>query len=297
MYDNDIHTISLAASTLARYAKGMNWSSLRALGLSSALFFIAPHVAAAESPAASSSTTPSPPAALPPPPAPEDSAPETTPSETSASRDPLTAETAGPDKPIEPVVPIPTMATPQKGLPRLRIEADRPGVRLMRIDRVMSDEMGEGMLVKSVCAAPCDQVIDGRKRQTFFFGADGMVPSRGFRLSRLDGDIVAHVHGGSIVARQVGFLFGAFGGAAMLGGATMLGVGYTKSESHLSNEGKVVEGPNPTLTTGGFIVLGAGAAMITTAIVLVLTAKTKIMLTHAGNHSPRVAFEGGVLRF
>jgi hypothetical protein len=279
----------------------MKWSSMGALWTSSILVWASPYAVAAEppriDPSTAPSSTPSPSAS--PPPAPEDSALQ--PSDTAPPEGPSTAEGPLPDKPAEPVTLTAPMALPQKGLPRLRIEADRPGVRLLRIDRVMSDEMGEGILVKTVCTAPCDQVIDGRKRHTFFFGADGMVPSRGFRLSRLDGDLVAHVRGGSIIARQTGFLFGGFGGVAVLGGISMLGVGYTRNDAHLSNEGKVVEGPNTNLTTGGFITLGVGAVMVTTAIILVLTAKTKITLMHAHadaeQKSARITFEGGGLRF
>jgi hypothetical protein len=201
-----------------------------------------------------------------------------------------------PDKPAD-IAPAPTAPIPQKGLPRLHIDADRPGVRLLKISRVMSDNEGEGMLVKTICTAPCDQVIDARKRQTIFFGAEGMVPSRGFKLAPLEGDIVAHVHGGNIVARQLGFLLGAVGGVAMLGGATMLGVGYSQNSAHLSNEGKIVQGPNPTLTTGGLITLGVGTAMVTTAIILVLTAKTHITLVHADDKSARITFDHGVFRF
>lgn len=253
-----------------------------------------PNRAAAEPPPASppiaADSVPSPPAA--------DgtahvTAPETTPAEPPA---PPVVETTVPDKPAD-LPPKPELSIPQKGLPRLRIDADRAGVRLMRIERAMSDDMGEGILVKTVCAAPCDQVIDARKRQTFFFGADGMVPSRGFKMAKLDGDIIAHVRGGSIVARQMGFLIGGFGGAAVLGGATMLGVGYAQNGTHLSNEGKIVEGPNPTLTAGGFIALGIGVAMVTTAIVLVATAKTRITLVHADDKAALIRFDRGAFRF
>ncbi len=256
-----------------------------------------PNAAAAEPPPPSPVL--SPPTVIepvPPPPAADVTAPAAIADETLPSAPSPVVETTLPDKPAN-VPPAPDESIPKKGLPRLRINADMEGVRLMRIERAMSDDMGEGILVKTICAAPCNQVIDARKRQTFFFGADGMVPSRGFKLSRLDGDIVADVHGGSIVARQIGFLLGAFGGAAVLGGATMLGMGYANSGAHLSSEGKVVEGPNPTLTTGGFIVLGVGAAMVTTAIVLVVTAKTKITLMHADDKSARISFERGAFRF
>jgi hypothetical protein len=269
------------------------YESALAVGLT----FIARFSVAAEPPPDSPAASADAPAS---PPAPENAAPATPAPDTSA---PTTArpEQPLPDKLADDAAPVP-IATPaeppaKKGLPRLRIEADRPGVRLLRIDRVMSDEMGEGMLVKTVCTAPCNEVIDGRKRQTFFFGAEGMVPSRGFRLARLDGDIVAHVNGGSIVARQFGFLFGGFGGAAMLGGATMLGVGYSRNGTHLSSEGKVVEGPNTTLTTGGFITLGVGAALVTTAVILVVTAKTKITLVQANEQTAGLSFENGALRF
>lgn len=202
-----------------------------------------------------------------------------------------------PEKTVESAPEQPPLPLSTKGLPRLHIEANRSHVRLMRIERVMSDDAGEGILVKSVCTMPCDQVIDGRRRQTFFFGAEGMVPSRGFRMANMQGHVVARVDGGSIVARQTGFLLGGFGGAAMLGGITMLGVGYGLGGTHLSSEGKIVEGPNPNLTTGGFVTLGIGAALVTTAVILVLTAKTKITLFQAEDASARVSFEMGQLRF
>lgn len=220
--------------------------------------------------------------------------PETPTTETSPVAKPLPSL---PEKPVESAPAQPPVPAPTKGLPRLHIEANRAHVRLMRIERVMSDDAGEGILVKTICTMPCDQVIDGRRRQTFFFGAEGMVPSRGFRLASLQGNVVARVDGGSIVARQTGFLLGGFGGAAMLGGATMLGVGYGLSDTHLSSEGKIVEGPNPNLTTGGFVTLGIGAALVTTAVILVMTAKTKITLFQADDASARVSFEMGRLRF
>jgi len=265
----------------------------RALVPLSLLLAAYPNPATAEPPPAGPSafSAPSPPPPLPDVPTPTPSVAETAPSDA-----PTAVDKPAPDKPAA-VAPVPNVPVPQKGLPRLHIDAHRFAVRLMRIDRALSDDMGEGILVKTVCRAPCDQLVDGRKRQTFFFGAEGMVPSRGFKLARLDGDIVAHVHGGSLVARQVGFLLGGFGGAAVLGGATMLGVGYAQNGAHLSNEGKVVDGPNSNLTTGGIIVLGVGVAMVTTAIVLVATAKTRITLVHAEDKSALVTFERGAFRF
>ncbi len=223
------------------------------------------------------------------------------PPSSSATAPPATPQDSSSMPPVSDIIPPPVQppAAPpsSKGMPRLHIEADRPGVRLLRIERAMSDDMGEGILVRNVCTAPCDQVIDAKKGQTFFFGADGMVPSRGFKLSRLEGNLVARVDGGSLVGRQLGYLFGGFGGAAMIGGAAMLAAGYGGSGTRLNAEGKVEEGANSNLTTGGAITLGVGTALVVTAVVLVVTAKTKITLLQDENKSARVTLEMGTLRF
>ncbi|MDC3981352.1 hypothetical protein [Polyangium jinanense] len=217
-----------------------------------------------------------------------------------------TAPPSGIAKPEEPPPPAPPPAAepakepaqePGKGTPRIHIEADRPGVKLLRISGVVSDRAGEGIFVRTACEAPCDRIVDGRKDQVFFFGADGMVPSRGFVLSNVGGDVVAHVNGGSFFGRQLGFLFGGFGGAAVLGGAIMLGIGYSADGATLNNEGKVTQGENRALTTGGFVTLGVGAAMVATGITLVLLNKTEIKLVQATPKSAGVRLQMGRIVF
>jgi len=219
------------------------------------------------------------------PPIPEAASPEAPP-----------AGIAPPVNPTPQAPPPSEVARPEKGAPRLHIEADRPGVRLFRIERAISNDMGEGLLIRTACAAPCDKVVDGRKGQTFFFGAEGMVPSRGFLLQPISGDVTARIFGGSFIARQVGFLLAGFGGAGALGGGIMLGVGYN-AKGTLSSGGKVQDGQNSALTTGGFIALGVGAAMVATGITLVLTNKTRISLVQASPTSAGVWLEGGTLVF
>jgi len=203
--------------------------------------------------------------------------------------------------PVPPPPPPPAPAAPsarsQRGAPRVHIEANQPGVRLLRIERVISNEAGEGMLVRTACDAPCDKIVDGRRGQTFFLGASGMVPSRGFKLAGIEGDVVARVSGGNFAARQVGFLLGGFGGAAMIGGAIMLGFGYGATGTTLSADGKVVEGENTGLTTGGFVALGVGTAMVATAIILVATNRTSVELVPASARSAGLRLEMGALRF
>ncbi|MDI1477356.1 hypothetical protein [Polyangium sp. y55x31] len=216
-----------------------------------------------------------------------------------------TAPPSGIAKPEEPPLAAPPAAEPAKeaaeapgkGTPRIHIEADRPGVKLLRISGVVSDRAGEGIFVRTACEAPCDRIVDGRKDQVFFFGADGMVPSRGFLLSNVGGDVVAHVDGGSFLGRQLGFLFGGFGGAAVLGGAIMLGIGYSADGATLNSEGKVTQGENKSLTTGGFVTLGVGAAMVATGITLVLLNKTEIKLVQATPKSAGVRLQMGRIVF
>lgn len=169
-------------------------------------------------------------------------------------------------------------------------------MKLLRIDGVISDDEGEAILVRTACVAPCDKVVEGRKGQSFFVGAPGMMPSRGFGLESYHDDLTVHVDGGSMAARQGGYLASALGGVAMAGGGIMLAFGYGGSDSRLS-DGKIVEGRNPALTTGGFVAIGAGAAVLATGIVLVATNSTSIELVSATPRSAGVRFEGGRVVF
>jgi hypothetical protein len=189
----------------------------------------------------------------------------------------------------------PRPAPPAKGAPRVHIETDEPGVRLLRIDGVISDDLGEAILTRTACTAPCDQIIDGRKGQMFFVGAPDMVPSRGFRLNEHSGELTARVDAGSMAARQGGFLLAGFGGAALIGGVVMLGFGYGGAAS--TSGGKVVDTRNQAATTGGFIALGAGAALVATGIVLVLTSRTSVDLVPGSARSAGVRLDRGRVLF
>ncbi|AKT37901.1 uncharacterized protein CMC5_020440 [Chondromyces crocatus] len=192
-----------------------------------------------------------------------------------------------------PTPPTPPAPPPvKKGTPRVHIDADRPGVRLLRIDGVISDREGEALLVRTACEAPCNRVVEGKKGQSFFVGAPGMIPSRGFGLEDYQDDVTVRVDGGSMAARQIGYLASALGGVAMAGGGIMLAYGYGGSDSRLSN-GRIVEGRNEALTTGGFITLGAGAAVLATGIVLAVTNSTSIEIVPTTQRSTGLKFERG----
>jgi hypothetical protein len=112
-------------------------------------------------------------------------------------------------------------APPVLGAPRLHIELTRPAdVKLLEITgkfTMVNYRTGFSSITTSrpVCAAPCDQVIDGRQGQSFYFDGDGIIKSREFSLTNYSGDIVARVSPGRVGLRVGGVVTMALGGAAI----------------------------------------------------------------------------------
>lgn len=246
---------------------------------------------AADPPAAEAPVVPppaalTPPEAAPPPPPPPAEAPPTPP--------PVAAPQAAPAAPNG----APDGAAPAagKGMPRVHIEADRENVRLMRIDAIYSGLDGEGIMVHPVCKAPCDEVVDAREGHTYFLAGPGMIPSRGFRLKNTTGDVTARVDGGSATARNTGWLLAGFGGAALVGGAILLPMGLAGNPV-LGSDGNVAQDDRTAMTTGGAIALGAGAALVATGVVMIVTSKTSLELVRGKDRSAGVRLENGRIVF
>ncbi|AKT44064.1 uncharacterized protein CMC5_083020 [Chondromyces crocatus] len=154
------------------------------------------------------------------------------------------------------------------GVVRFRIDADEPGVelyqRLAPGVGVAAVEPEGTWTTFLVCAAPCDQTIDGRAGQHFFFGGEGFSNSSTFRLDKQTGSITAHVRPAKTILRNLGLGF-TFGGAtAALGGGFALGYGVLKS--------------NETIAVGGSISLGIGLAHLIPGILLLAMSGTRFTL-------------------
>ncbi|UQA62621.1 hypothetical protein [Polyangium aurulentum] len=177
---------------------------------------------------------------------------------------------------------------PEQGAPRLFIESNYEGVELRHIERtlsvVTSRGMATGVMVRTACAAPCGRVIDGTDGSQFFFSAPGMVGSSAFSLSDKSGDVTARVRGGSAGKRLGGFLGVAIGGAAILGGLSMLLV------SSIVPSGDDYQVPS-------FVVLGVGAAGVGVGAYLLATSGTKVEFLPRTPKSAGVRFEDGRLLF
>ena len=116
---------------------------------------------------------------------------------------------------------------PSSGAPRLHIELTRPAdLKLYEVTGEFSGfnyrGFSTGTTSSPVCVAPCDQVIDGRRGQSFFFNGAGVVKSRDFSLSDYGGDVVARVKPGSSGLRVGGIVVMSLGGVGLATGAFLL---------------------------------------------------------------------------
>ena len=137
-----------------------------------------------------------------------------------------------PAEPAEPAVAAdredpPEPIQPRSGAPRLHIELTRPAdLKLYEVTGEFSGfnyrGFSTGTTSRPVCVAPCDQVVDGRQGQSFFFNGDGVVKSRDFSLSDYGGDVMARVRPGRSGLRVGGIVVMALGGAGLAGGAFLL---------------------------------------------------------------------------
>lgn len=156
---------------------------------------------------------------------------------------------------------------PGPSRPRIFIESSRPvdlhlleaGVPAFAAGgRVSTSAMVAS--ARSVCRAPCGRVIDASAGYPYYFGGDRVVPSRAFFLRDLEGDYVARVRPGRWGLLYGGIFATGFSYGGVLTGAML--VAFTKGE---------------TRTAGG-VVLGVGAALLISGIVMLVKGRTRYSL-------------------
>jgi hypothetical protein len=214
---------------------------------------------------------------------------------------PAPAAPSVPAAPV-PVAPAPaTTATPAEpspapGAPRVRIEANRPNVEIVRVEPgvPMVNSSGgttAGVVVRPVCKAPCGEVVDGRDGSQFYFAAPGMVSSKTFALADQSGDVTARIKGGSTGRRYAGLGMTIGGSAAALTGGVFLaaGAGMSADPTEADNGDRLV--------TMGAISLGIGGALLVPGIILLTTNRTSFEIVPATATRTGVRFEGGRIVF
>jgi hypothetical protein len=183
----------------------------------------------------------------------------------------VTLPAAGVDgAPPEPsAAPLPPSAFPaaelgMRGVVRLHVETNRPGVLLFMTP-------GPGVLGHPVCTAPCDAMVDGRDEQLLYFDGEGMTRSSPFSVSDKRGPLVARVSPGSSRGAALGALVGLIGTAGVVTGITVAIVGFTSRDA--------LTGQTRTgLGAAGLATLGAGAAAFAGGIALTLSSRTHVDL-------------------
>jgi hypothetical protein len=155
-------------------------------------------------------------------------------------------------------------AGPTLGAPRIRIQALSPGVTLYEVSSEIAVAGTTGsvsaVLLRPVCRAPCNQVVDGRRGQSFFFGGDGTSMSSTFHLAERSGDITVDVSPGSASMQRWGVLLTSLGIPSFVTGAILVPIGAmaTSEDAH----GIRRASPSAGLMVAGGIFAAAGVGLI-----------------------------------
>lgn len=173
----------------------------------------------------------------------------------------------GPSTPVDLLVDVGSGPAPGRGRPRLTIEVRgrrqvhlfTPGQGLM-VPTSQPTVVRSGTILRSVCQAPCGQVIDGRDGYPFFFGGDRVPLSRPLYLNDAEGDMVAEVRPGRLGFLVGGVLATSYGLVGTIAGATLVGIDHER------------------FGRPGGITLGVGAALLVSGIVMMVRGQTRFKL-------------------
>jgi hypothetical protein len=176
--------------------------------------------------------------------------------------------------------PVPEVA-PGPGAPRVHVDVapgSAPGVELRErlgyetipVVVLLNEGTATGFrsvaVGRSVCAVPCERVVDGRADHEFYFGGPGLGESGRFKLARENGDVFLTVH-----ARSRGFYIA--GVVLAVVGAGAMGLG-TVAVALTAANGGYRGGPDGGGSPVPFGMLGAGSALLGVGITLIFAGRT-----------------------
>lgn len=193
---------------------------------------------------------------------------------------------------------------PVKGMPRVHIESDWPDVELSRVEGSIGGGFHHGnygrmdshALLKYVCRAPCDKLVDGREGHAFTISGPGMFPPNQFRLDTSDGDVTARVHGTSVARYAGGAVSVAAGGMFALGGTLFFAANFATTGA------PTPKNPDPDrvakdVRSFSLVLGGIGVAAVVTGIVLLSTGRSHVELIKTSRGDPLLTLDRGILRF
>jgi hypothetical protein len=188
--------------------------------------------------------------------------------------------------------PLPPLSAPTLGAPRIHIVSDRP----ITLHGATPDlPLSFGRYQPVACVAPCDQIVDGRGGQLFYFAGDEIPRSDAFRLSEKSGDVRVSVSGGSYPMRSVGdtgIVLGSIGAGV---GTILLIAGAAINSANSPDPSLPASQQHPPDTTGQTFVTAAEATLVASGVALV-TGIVLSTLSHT-RYDFQTAASGGTVRF
>lgn len=179
-----------------------------------------------------------------------------------------------------------TPPEPRDGAPRVHLEGAEPGTTLFQVTlQLRVRGRPAGVMARPVCQAPCDRIIDGLGGQRFFFAGEGLTTSSQFQLLGKGPDLRVDVVPGSSRKRMGGYVMGAFGGAALLGGLTTLALGAlstTVIDATATSRATTVASPSTVMMATGGAVAGAGLGLLIGGILMVTHSRTAYRFLQPG---------------
>jgi hypothetical protein len=212
---------------------------------------------------------------------------------------------AAPPPPPPPMMPPPPpggeLSGPADGAPRVHIRTETPGMALHQITTSIAvvgyGGVAYGMISRPVCVAPCDQVVDGRNGQLFFFAGEGTTQSSRFQLLGRGPEVVADVKGGGVWKRFGGFMLAAFGGAAVVTSATLFALGAAGRETYNAQTNQFDKSSNSGMMIGGGVLAGAGVGMLAGGIVMIVQSVTRYSFAQPGAPPPQARLGAPLFTF
>ena len=174
--------------------------------------------------------------------------------------------------PVQPAQMQTQVVAPQGPMTRVAIDADAPGVALMRVMGFgyvqYGSATGSFASYQTVCVAPCQADVDANA--TYQIAGDGVTPSSTFSMPAPPngGPLHLRVHGGSLGAR-VGGVWLLIGGITLaVTGGMFAGTFAALSSNDTDTTGWIV---------GGLVTAGIGAVMTVIGIPLVSGSGTSVV--------------------
>ncbi len=156
------------------------------------------------------------------------------------------------------------------GRPHMHIETTR-SVRLFEVSGQVFNagprwgHYPQAQQARPVCRAPCDRVIDGSAGQSFYFGGEGVTPSRRFTLDEHDGPLLARVKPGRPGVLGGGILFTSLSIAPLISGTLFLSLAQ-----HTAPDG------SHSTRNAGITLTAIGAGTLITGIVMIALGRTRV---------------------